>query len=365
MTNIHIVEDIDALESACNRLSEDTCFAIDTEFMREKTYAPILCLIQVASRDFSCCIDPLSLDSLDPFLSLLETKNTETILHSCRQDFEAFDTRSTRLPYQLFDTQIAAAFCGYGDQVSYAAMVEKVCDVKLAKSHTRADWSARPLSQGELDYAMDDVLYLHAVRDFLQLRLQKFDRMSWFEDECARQLNPRNWQVDPQMAWQKLKGAMRLPAVAHQTAKQLAIWREQQAIKRNRPREWILATKSLLEIARLAPDNGAKLGKIEGVNQGVVRQSAAAIIEICASTCREKDAESLWSAPDMLAPEQKQKVKAVMTDLRSIAEELNLASSLLANRNTVEKFVRGNHDLELFKGWRKVAAGDRILEKFT
>ncbi len=365
MTNIHIVEDTDTLESACKRLSEDDCFAIDTEFMREKTYAPILCLIQVASRNFNCCIDPLSIDSLDPFLSLLETKNTETILHSCRQDFEAFDTRSPRLPHQLFDTQIAAAFCGYGDQVSYAAMVETVCAVKLAKSHTRADWSSRPLSQGELEYAMDDVLYLHTVRDFLQQKLEQFDRMPWFEDECSRQLNPENWQVNPQMAWRKLKGAMRLPIVAHETAKELAIWREQQAIKRNRPREWILSTKSLLEIARLAPDNATKLGKIEGVNQGVLRQSATAILHICASTNRDKNADSLWRAPDLLEPEQKKKVKAVMTELRSIAEEQNLSSSLLANRNTVEKFVRGNRELDLFRGWRKVAAGDRILEKFS
>ena len=212
---------------------------------------------------------------------------------------------------------------------------------------------------------MDDVLYLHAIRDFLQEKLRQFDRMSWFEEECARQLNPRNWQVDPEMAWRKLKGAIRLPVMAHQTAKELAIWREQQAIKRNRPREWVLATKSLLEIARLAPDSGSKLGKIEGVNQGVLRQSATSILHICASTNRDKQADTLWNAPELLEPEQKKKVKAIMTELRSIAEELSLASSLLANRNTVEKFVRGSHDLALFKGWRNIAAGERILEKFA
>ncbi len=365
MTNIHIVQDAGALDNACEKLAGDNCFAIDTEFMREKTYAPILCLIQVASRDFSCCIDPLALDSIDPFLSLLSATNTETILHSCRQDFEAFDTRSATLPGRLFDSQIAAAFCGLGDQVSYAALVEKVCGVKLAKSHTRADWSARPLSEGELDYAMDDVLYLHAIRDFLQKELELTGRSVWFEEECSRQLNPLNWRVQPESAWKKLKGAARLPVSAHETARQLAIWREQQAIKRNRPREWILATKSLLEVARLSPQSKLELGNIEGINQGVLRQSAESILHICAETEKRKDAPALWTSPEMLEPEQKKRVKAVMAEIRQISEELNIAPSLLANRSTVEKFIRGRYELELFQGWRKLAAGDRVFEKFA
>ncbi len=333
--------------------------------MREKTYSPVLCLVQVANRDFSCCIDPLALESIEPFLSLLSASGTETILHSCRQDFEAFDTRSTLLPHRLFDSQIAAAFCGLGDQVSYAALVEQICDVKLAKTHTRADWSARPLSQGELDYAMDDVLYLHEIRDSLQRKLDASDRSEWFREECVRQLNPLNWQVSPETAWKKLKGAVRLPSMAHETARQLAIWREQQAVKRNRPREWILSTKSLLEVARLSPQSKQELGKIEGVNQGVLRQSAESILHISSSTERRNDAPALWHSPDLLEPAQRKRVKAVMAEIRQIAEELNIAPSLLANRNMVEKFIRGCHEVDLFQGWRKQAAGDRVFEKFA
>ncbi|MGI9316870.1 MAG: ribonuclease D [bacterium] len=365
MTNIKIIDDEASLEIACRELEQMQTIALDTEFMREKTFAPILCLIQVYSDHRDYCIDPLQINDLGAFGEVIAKPSVTSILHSCRQDFEAFDTRISQTIANLFDTQLAAAFCGYGDQVSYAALVEELTGVKLAKSHTRANWQTRPLSSSELEYAMDDVRYLEAIHDHLTLALEEAGRFDWFAEECARQLEPDFWRADPDQAWRRLKGGGNLPPLAHETARTLAVWREQQAALRNRPREWVLSTTSLLQISRACPANKTQLADIEGINSGVMRQSSAAILEICAQSPRDSHAKPLWVRQQLLDTDQKQRAKGIMNLLRKAAEELGISASLLANRNSVERFVRDNVEIELFRGWRRQVIGEQVLRDYS
>ncbi len=339
--------------------------ALDTEFMREKTFAPILCLIQICSDHREYCIDPLQIDNLEALGELLARPSITTILHSCRQDFEALDTRMMRLIAELFDTQLAAAFCGYGDQVSYAALVDEIAGVKLAKSHTRADWRTRPLSRAELEYAMDDVRYLEVIQHRLTEKLEAAGRYEWFSEECRRQLDPAFWRIDPEEAWKRLRGGGNLPPQAQETARRLAVWREQQAIERNRPREWVLPTATLLQISRICPANNSQLAGIEGINPGILRHAAAPILEICAEAPRDADAEPLWVRHQLLDSEQKQRAKGIMKLLREAADELEISASLLANRSAVERYVRGNVEIDLFRGWRRDVVGERVLRDFS
>ena len=256
-------------------------------------------------------------------------------------------------PQNVFDSQLAAAFCGYGDQISYAALVERVVGIRLAKSHTRVDWSKRPLSSGELKYAMDDVVHLFALRDHLAEQLASLGRTQWFTDECAGQNESAYWSADPTQAWQRLKGTAALPAEAQETAKQLAIWREQEAIQRDRLKEWILSTSTLLTISQRAPDSLPDLRRIGEMSGKTIKRHGDVILQICRHTPRDCEAKPLWSAKEALDSEEKKRVKAIMARIREVAEALHLISpSLLANRHSIEQFVRGNMAQTVFEGWR-------------
>lgn len=362
MTTIKIINNQQAFVELCEGLAGSDWLALDTEFMREKTYTPVLALIQIANDQHEACIDPLAIEDLSPFGRLLEDTDTSIILHSCRQDLEALDTLIDENLNNLFDTQIAAAFCGHGDQVSYAAMVENFCGVELAKSHTRADWTRRPLSDPELEYALDDVRYLQQVRESLYEELVEKGRLEWFEAECRLQVDPGYWRADPLDAWRRLKGAAGLPVEAHEAARALSIWREQRAIRRNLPREWVLSSAALLQIARQAPAHRTELAKIEGVNTNVLKYGADEIIAICEKAPRDQDAAPLWVAQNMLEPTERKRVKSVMSLLRQTAEQLEISPSLLANRAMVERYVRGENELPLFQGWRLEVAGEKIID---
>ena len=365
MTNIKIINDRASFERACEELGQMQTIALDTEFMREKTYAPILCLIQIRGGQREYCIDPLTIEDLNPFGDLVASPSVTTVLHSCRQDFEALDTRFSLSVAALFDTQLAAAFCGFGDQISYAALVEELAEIKLAKSHTRANWQTRPLSNAELEYAMDDVRYLGTIRERLGEALERNGRLGWFEEECARQLDPGFWRVDPSTVWKRLKGGANLPVEAQETARRLAVWREQHAIERNRPREWVLPTPALLQICRIAPSSTARLAEIEGVNSGILRHAAETILEICAQSPRDRNANPLWMRPQLMDSEQKQRAKGIMRLLRQASDELQISASLLSNRSAVERFVRDNAEIDLFHGWRREVIGAQVLREFS
>ena len=339
--------------------------AMDTEFVRERTYAPMLCLIQVANAGFSACIDPLAVDDLSPLGELLGDSEVTKIFHSCRQDLEALDTRMAVRAGNLYDTQLAAAFCGYGDQVSYAALVASVCAVHLPKAHTRADWSRRPLPHAQLQYALDDVAYLHPLHQALDRLLAQKGRVEWHRAECDAAVAPANYRFDPDDAWLRLKGVGRLDAAGWACARELAVWRERRAQARNLPRGWILPTPVLLEICRRRPDTLEKLAGIAEISPRTVKRLGGKIIAVVRKNSQDAGAETEGSCPPpILTPEQRGRVKKIMNLLERRAQQAEISRSLFANRQEIESFVRGKIDLPLFTGWRAQLAGDEIRQRY-
>ncbi len=372
MISINIIRSNDELISCIDVAVRAGWLAMDTEFLRERTYTPELCLIQVSGEESAACIDPLAVEDLSPLGVLLGNPDVVKIFHSCRQDLEALDTRADIRARNLYDTQLAAAFCGYGDQVSYAALVEAVCAVHLPKSHTRTDWSRRPLSRAQLDYALDDVKYLPALRCELDRLLEQKGRMQWHRDECVRAAAPANYRIDPNHAWQRLKGFERLDAAAQECVRKLAVWRERKAQRRNLPRGWVLPTPVLLQICRQRPDTLSRLAQIKEIAPNTVKHAGPEIIALIAQNEHNDDkgddaevAETRACPLPLLTPEQKRQVRAIMQLLEQRAMQEELSRSLLANRQEVESFVRGQTDLPLFAGWRAQLIGDEILARYS
>ena len=387
MTAINIIRTAEQLAGFVDAAVRAGWVAMDTEFLRERTYAPELCLIQATNADnadnadngnddLTACIDPLApgLDDLSPLGDLLGNPGVVKIFHSCRQDLEALDTRADFRAGNLYDTQLAAAFCGYGNQVSYAALVEALCGVCLSKSHTRTDWSRRPLSDAQLAYAVDDVKYLPTLRRELDRLLAQKGRAEWHRDECAGAVDPANYRFDPENAWLRLKGIERLNAAAQGCAQKLAAWRERRAQRRNLPRGWILPTPVLLQICRRRPKTPAQLAEVNDINAGTVKHAGREIIALVAES-ENRDARSACPTLQPLTTGQRRRVREIMALLEDRATQEALSRSLIANRQEVESFVRGQTEtqtdtqtdtgLPLFAGWRARLIGDEILARYA
>jgi ribonuclease D len=226
----HYIDSNQALSDFCLRIRNDRYCALDTEFIREKTYYPVLALIQLATESAQACIDPLAIDDFTPLVELFHNRSMLKILHAPGQDLELFYHRFAVLPVPIFDTQLAAAVLGYANQIGYADLVNRLCRVQLEKKYTRANWSRRPLSEGELDYAMDDVRYLIDIYQQLNTDLQQRGRLDWIQDDLETLSEPATYQVNSADLWKRLKGVQKLKGAGLNNADQLCRWREQVAI---------------------------------------------------------------------------------------------------------------------------------------
>ncbi len=367
MIKSKLIADRHALDECIGIAGQSQWIAVDTEFLREKTYYPLLCLIQLRTESAGFCIDVLAIEDITPLQQLFSDNHIIKILHACRQDLEALAQRLEQPLCNLYDTQIAAALCGYGGQVSYAALVESLCRVKLEKSHTRTDWSARPLSSAQLQYAIDDVNYLEQLRRSLDSRLSALARQAWHRDECEKTLQAEDYLIDPEEAWQRLKGGTKIPIQYQRSAKALSIWREHKAQQRNRPREWILSSRALTEICMRQPLNLAELAAIESVHASVVKFSGAAILAVLEANSVATDAvmdEPIWQNYVALNKQQREQVKAIMNKLKSVAEAASISESILANRNDIEALIAGTTNIPLLVGWRYEFFGKALLAEF-
>ena len=317
--------------------------ALDTEFMRERTYAPQLCLVQLDDGENAACIDAPALRDLSPLADLLADESVVKIVHSCRQDLEALDTRG-RLPQNfrnLYDTQLAAAFCGYGAQVSYAALVEELCDVHLPKSHTRADWSRRPLPPAQIQYALDDVKYLQPLRGALDRLLEKNGRADWLREECARAADPASNRFDPAGAWRRVKGAGRLDPAGRACVKELALWRERRARARDLPRNWVLPDAVLLQICRDRPRAEKQLARIEGLAAGLRKHAGREIVEIVAraeAAAKNDDGGKDEERAGPLTAQQRRLAKEILKWLEERAKDAGMSRTLVAARRDIGRF---------------------------
>jgi ribonuclease D len=351
------------LVQALQRLAAADFIALDTEFMRESTYYPKLCLIQAAVPGYCALIDPLSTLDLLPLWHLLAQNSRVKVLHAARQDLEvlALSTGDSPMSGPVFDTQIAAALLGHPAQAGYGALVEAQLGHKLQKGHTRTDWSARPLSPEQLDYAEDDVRYLVPLYTNLRDALISADRLAWLAEETRELEQPQFHRVEPELAWRRLKGLDRLQPLQRAAAKLLAEWRESAAILHDKPRGWILADEALREIADRLPGNAQELAQVRTVPPGVVRKRGSEIVALIERARGIAANEGAASFPQRPAPQQQALVNRMMSFTRTLAEELKISPETLATRRDVEQLVFSGRTERLLSGWRKKVIGEQLV----
>lgn len=347
------------LKALCEQLRDCAWLALDTEFMRERTYYPQLCLVQIATPDIVACVDVLAIKSLEPLFGLLKDPNIVKVMHSARQDLEMFFHLNGQVPAPIFDTQLAASFAGLPDQAGYATVVQALLGVTLEKSHTRADWSRRPLDDAVLQYAADDVRYLRTIYLRLKQTLENQGRLKWLEAENAVLTDPATYRPDPDTAWQRLHGLQRLNARQFAVAKALAAWREQQAMKTNLPRQWIFKDDVLTDLARQRPTSNAALGSIRGIQDGLIRKHGDALITLLAAA---QGVDKPAKAPERLSVQDEVLVDALMAVVRIKGDEAGVSPAQLATRRDLEQLVRGQQDVEVLKGWRLETVGKALMD---
>lgn len=366
MTPIDYVDSA-SLDTLCEKLIDAKRVAIDTEFMREKTYFPLLCLVQIATEEQIWCADPLGAKNAERFWPSLMQRSW--VVHSGRQDIEAIFQSAGQMPEDLFDTQIAASLLGLAPQLGYAALVSELFGIELAKSHTRADWTRRPLAAELIEYAAEDVEYLLPAADLLAARLEASGRLDWAIEDSRALLETSLYAPDPRLAVRRLKGARYLSGPARPAARNLAAWRETEAIRRDRPRQWILNDSVLLELATARPDNEESLSRVRGLHPAIARRAGGelltAIAEAGAGANAEAGAEA--DADDTEAPtrpdeRQRALLKEMQARVAACASHLDLLPEVIASKKDLSAALAGERELRVFKGWRRPLIGDELLE---
>jgi ribonuclease D len=282
-------------------------------------------------------------------------------VHSGRQDVEVLFLASGLMPGRIFDTQIAAALLGYAPQLGYAALVTELFGVELAKTHTRADWSRRPIAEEFLHYATEDVLYLLPAYELLAARLSNDGRLRWAEEDSKDLLDRALYAPDPQTAVQRLKGARYLRGRARRAAEKLGAWREQEALRLDRPRQWILKDSVLLELAVAGPENDAALARTPGLPPGTVRRAGRDLLAVLADARAEARAPDEYQPPPRPDETEKKLLKPMLSLVAATAEELGIQPEVVASRKELTAALHGERNLRAFRGWRRELVGEKLL----
>jgi ribonuclease D len=338
----------DELPALAQTLESQAWIGVDTEFLRERTFFPKLCLLQLAAGGQIWCVDTLRISSLDPLMPVLTAPLSRKMIHSARQDLEAVYLSTKRVMSPVFDTQIAAGCIGLKPQVGYAELVKTLLDVTIPKGQTRTDWSKRPLTREQLDYAADDVLYLGDVANHLSLRLHELGREHWVLEDCLDLEDKQLYEPDPSQAWVRLRGLAQLAPASRGRAKTIAIWREKQARARDLPRAWILADAAIFSTAQGSPPP--------------LNDSLAASLQ---DALKEASNDVLDEEPSQDArptPEQKAVIERLSKIVDARAAELEVSAEILAPRGELKALAMGRRDSHALKGWRMKEIGTQLLE---
>lgn len=360
MNTANVITQQAELADFVEHISPSPWLALDTEFMRESTYYPELCLIQIASENISACIDVLKLGHIDPLLSLLKKPQQIKIFHSCRQDLEVFFATYQLIPQPIFDTQVAASILGLDEQISYAELVAQRCSIQLAKTESRTDWKKRPLTAAQIDYALDDVNHLGTLYGDLMQSLNDKNRQHWLDEECQQLIRSDNYFVEPEKAWKLVKGVGKTNAKQFYYLRKIAQWRESLAQHKNLPRRWLLPDAAMIELCQLNSCNSEDIS--ECLNQHAPKsiRHSAEITDILQQTIPEDILTDLPVPEDnRLSKEQRQLIKQLMEITRARACEINTSASLLANRKSLVDLVLGKHS-KVSSGWRKNEIADHL-----
>jgi ribonuclease D len=360
-----LIDTSDALAAFCRRQAQAPYITVDTEFIRDKTYFPQLCLVQIAGPDEAAALDPLAPGiDLTPLLELMATPTLLKVFHAARQDIEIFVNLAGAVPAPLFDTQVAAMVCGFGDSVSYETLAGKLAGAHIDKSSRFTDWAQRPLSERQLRYALTDVVPLRTVYEKLEARLAKSGRSSWLAEEMGTLTDPATYRQDPAEAWRRFKvrsNNRKLLALV----RELAAWRETAAQQRNLPRNRLLRDESLLEIAAHAPVTAAELARTRGLGKNFAEGKLGA--EILAAVTRVlATPESQYPVPPPRhepPPGLGPLVDLLRVLLKLRCEENDVAQKLVADTEDLEKIAADDDaPVRALQGWRAELFGKDALD---
>lgn len=357
----------DELAVLCEKLKSCEVLALDTEFVRERTYFHRLGLIQVAGDDICAVVDPILISDIGPFLEIITNPKVVKIFHAARQDLEILVRLSGQVITPVFDTQVAAALVGWGAQISFARIVQKVTGKKINKTETYTDWCRRPLRQSQIDYALDDARFLLPVYERLGQVLKKMNRQDWIQAEFAKLEKPQVYDLpDPRRQFLKIKNVRNLKRKNLAVMVELAAWREEEAIRRDSLPKSVVRDEPLLEIARSLPEKPDDLANIRGFHRKEVSKSGTAILDAVKKglAMPEDQIPELPEFDGYSTGKGVEELLAAFIQIRS--EELKIEPSVLAHRKRIHDFVKCFERKEnldehfLMQGWRKEYVGDLL-----
>ena len=351
------------LASVCQRLARHSFVTVDTEFLRETTFWPKVCVIQLASPDEAVAVDALA-EGLDltPFFDLMANRAVTKVFHAARQDIEIIWNLAKMIPAPLFDTQVAAMVCGFGDQVSYGDLVQKIVHVTLDKSSRFTDWTRRPLSDAQVEYAIADVTHLRTIYLHLRSKLEQSGRLEWLDDEMASLTSQSTYEQKPENAWERLKGRARKPRDLAVLI-EIAGWREQEAQSRDVPRSRVIKDDVLIEIALAAPRTADALGNLRAFPRGMERSRAGAEILSCVERGLARDPKDLPQLERDRRPQRDSAtVELLKVLLRQVAEAHDVAPKMIATVDDLEAIAASDDaTCAALTGWRRDLFGEKAL----
>jgi ribonuclease D len=352
------------LQAACDRLAAYPVITVDTEFLRETTYYPLLCVVQMASPDEAVVIDTLAPGiELKPFFELMASEKVLKVFHAARQDIEIVWHLANTIPHPIFDTQVAAMVLGYGDSIAYDQLVERITGHRPDKTHRFTDWSRRPLSAEQIQYAVSDVTHLRDVFSALDADLKKRGRSDWVSEEMEVLTSPRTYDFHPERAWERLKTRVRKPKDLAVLI-EVAAWREQEAQSRDVPRSRVLKDEAVADIATLAPTTLEKLGNLRSLPKGFERSKWGADIIAAVQRGLARDFSKL---PRLEKPRNNANGSAIVellkVLLRMTSERHAVASKVIATVDDLEQIAADDHaDVAALHGWRRELFGEAALK---
>ncbi|WP_377288125.1 ribonuclease D [Rhizobium sp. SG2393] len=361
-----MIETTADLAEACKTLAQSDYITIDTEFLRETTFWPQLCLIQMASPDLAVIVDPMAKGiDLAPFFALMADDTVVKVFHAARQDIEIIYNLGGLIPSPIFDTQVAAMVCGFGDSVSYDQLVQKVKNVHIDKSSRFTDWSHRPLSEKQLDYALADVTHLRDVYQHLKAELEREGRSLWLTEEMAILEARETYDMHPDDAWQRLKMRVRKP-IELAVLQTVAAWREREARARNVPRGRILKDDAIYEIAQQQPRDAEALGRLRTIPKGWERSTAGGQVIEAVNLAFDIPKSDLPKLPrqNHVPDGAASAVEMLKVLLKLTAEQEGVAAKIIANSEDLERIAVDGEEatVSALSGWRRDLFGEKALK---
>ena len=360
------IKDLNGLKEFCKEIEQDTYITFDTEFIRENTYKPELCLIQVAGENQTALIDVLEFSDHSPLIDIFKNPNIIKICHSGQQDLEIFYDCYQMIPTPLVDTQIIAMCVGYGENIGYQSLVSKICRVKLNKEIQLTNWKKRPLSQKQKNYAADDVIYLRKVYETLHQAMLNKKRESWIEEEVIKLIDPSRYKFDPENGWRKLK-IKRHNQKQLSVAKTIAVWREIEASNQNKNRSRILSDEAVYELSVVQPNSPKQIKDLRKLSPKQIKKFGDQFLELVKDGLN-KDLAEMPKLPIKIAiSEENQNLADLMKLLlKTIANQYEVAAKLIASTKDIDKFVieqASDIKPDFMKGWRYEIYG-KVAEAF-